>query len=84
MIEPTIFVFELISPTKAETYNVHWVEIESPNGSFVVGIDHSPLVSVIKEKSTVRYETDGNQEVAVEVSGGIFKVAKNKAIAILE
>ena len=84
MTESTVFTFELISPNRAETHKVYWVEIESPNGSFVIGIDHTKLVSVIKKKSTIRYENEAHQECAVEVSGGIFKIAHNKAVALLE
>lgn len=84
MIEQTLFTLQIISPTKAETHKVHWVEIESPSGSFVVGINHSKLISVIKKKSTLRYENEAHQECALEVTRGIFKVAHNKAVALLE
>jgi F0F1-type ATP synthase epsilon subunit len=78
------FIFRLISPTMTQEIMVEWVEIESPTGSFLVGADHSPLISLIKKKSLLSYKKTGEPIASLEASGGIFKVSENIAIALLD
>jgi F0F1-type ATP synthase epsilon subunit len=74
---------EIISSSKNEIINVLWVEIESPTGSFVVGPDHIPLVSIMKKRGILTYKQNNGEEVEQEVNGGIFEIYNNKAFAIL-
>jgi len=79
-------VLELSIVTHKESKNIRalWVEIESPSGSFVVGPDHAPLVSRLKERGHMKYKEYQGQEVTINTYGGIFRVDGNKAIAILD
>ncbi len=83
-MEPLYFTFEIITPTTTTTHIVEWVEIESPTGSFLVGPQHSPLVSIIKNKSSIIYKNANAQTCTLDVSQGIFKVDATKAIALLD
>ena len=74
---------KIISSSKNETIKVLWVEIESPTGSFVVGPDHSPLVSIMKKRGVFTYKTNDGEEVVKGVNNGIFEVDDNNAIIIL-
>jgi len=86
------FDLTIITPTSIQTEKILWVEIESPTGSFIVGYNHSPLISLIKKQGSLTYHLAGSQESAQEtsqeismiVSGGIFSVSKNKAIVLLD
>ena len=73
----------IISPDKIKKVEVNWIEIETPNGNFFVGIDHAFLVSSIKLNSKIRYQTKKDKEIDHKVSGGIFEIKDNKA-TILE
>ena len=79
------FELEIISPTSNRTEIVEWVEVESPTGSFFVGPDHSPLVSLIKAKSNIFYKKAGEKEPqSFIVHEGFFRVSEgNKAAVIL-
>ena len=78
------FDLEITSLTKKISIKIEWIEIESPTGSFLVGPNHSPLISIIKKKSTLTYKEKDAKEIAIEVYRGIFKVSENKAIALLD
>ena len=78
------FILEIISPTKVEKISIIWVEIESPTGSFLVAIDHSPLISVLKKQSLLTYKTDNSKKLSREIYGGMFEVSGNLARVILE
>ncbi|MBY0353658.1 hypothetical protein K2W90_04820 [Candidatus Babeliales bacterium] len=79
-----VLELEIIGPTSAKKLTIKWVEIESPTGSFLVGPGHIPLVSIIKKKSILLYQPHDAEATTLEVDGGIFSVADNKAIAILD
>ena len=78
------FELEIIHPTKSEKKTVAWVEVESPTGNFVVGPNHSPLVSILKPRGKLTYQEFEKTETAVDIYGGVFKVSDNKAVVVLE
>jgi F0F1-type ATP synthase epsilon subunit len=83
-METQYFTLEIISTVHTDVHSVMWVEIESPTGSFLVGPDHSPLISIIKTRSIITYKKANGEEDTLDASGGIFKVANNKATILLD
>ena len=83
-MENTTFNLEIITPDTSEKLVVQWVEIESPTGSFLVGHNHSSLISIIKKKSSFTYKTDEGKEFVRDAPGGSFRVQNNEAIILLE
>jgi F0F1-type ATP synthase epsilon subunit len=78
------FTLEIITPTQRQVHTVEWIEVESPTGSFLVGPDHRRLISIIKNKSTLRYKKTNAEECDQAVPKGIFTVGNNRAIALLD
>ena len=79
-----IFNFEIITPTKNLSYEVEWIEVESPTGNFIVCANHYPLISIIKRHSTLRYKKANQEECSCIVSQGIFKTLGPKVTVILD
>lgn len=78
------FQLAIITPTSSQEAMIEWIEIESPTGSFLVGPNHSHLISIIKNKSSIIYkQVDGNVS-SYDVTSGIFSIANNMAIALLD
>lgn len=80
------FDLEIVSSTSREQLVVEWVEVQGVGGSFLVGPDHSPLVSIIIGGCSLIYKKQNislNQEIPIS-SGGIFKIENNKAIILLD
>ena len=78
------FQLEIIKPTGTKKYNVQWVEVEGLNGNFIIGPDHSKLVSILKPKGRLIYKTVDNLEVDIDIFGGIIYVDRNKAKVVLD
>ena len=74
---------EIVTQTESKKISIEWVEVESPTGNFVVGPDHTPLVSLLKHKGKLTYQIDGRTE-SIDTYGGIFKVANNRALVVLD
>jgi F0F1-type ATP synthase epsilon subunit len=84
-VEEALLFLEIISANENEKFEVHWVEIESPSGSFLVGPNHSPLISIIKKNSVVIYKKGDGEEVSINVYGGLFNMSgHNRAVVLLE
>ena len=80
-----VFELEIIRPTKSEKFSVEWIEVQSPTGNFVVGPDHHPLVSILKDRGEMKYkEFQGGEKKMDIYRGGLFKVAQNKVVIFLE
>jgi F0F1-type ATP synthase epsilon subunit len=80
------FDLEIISPTAKELLIVDWVEVQGISGSFLVGPDHSPLVSIVAKGGQLVYkkhEAQAPREMHIN-STGIFKVGDNKAVLLLD
>ena len=80
-----IFEVEITSPLEFKTYQIECIEVQSPTGSFFVGPNHAPLISLLKKKSIVMYKrVDQKNPETLDVSGGFFKVSDNKALILLD
>ena len=81
---PDVIELKVVTPTESRFLKVDWIELESPNGGFVVGPGHESLISMIKAKSKFSYKTVQGDFVIMETLGGIFTVDQNKAVALLD
>ncbi|HBS48556.1 TPA: hypothetical protein DEO28_01485 [Candidatus Dependentiae bacterium] len=81
-----LFDLEIVRPSESKKISIFWVDIEGVSGNFVVGPNHSPLISVIKPQSFLIYKTSSNEEVRLEiVGGGIININENgKVVVILD
>jgi len=78
------FELEIISPTSNRVEMVEWIEVESPTGSFFVGPNHSPLVSLIKPQSPFNYKkVDEQEQQSFIVHEGFFQVSPGNKVAVI-
>lgn len=78
------FELEIISPTSHQKITIVGIEAESPTGSFFVGYDHIPLISIIKKKSILAYYLPDGTCMRIQVNGGVLNIAQNKALILLD
>lgn len=78
------FELEIVRHLSSEKIPIRWVKCESPNGHFLIGIDHSPLVSLLKKQGVLVYEDLDQEQKSINVTGGILFVADNKVTIILD
>ncbi|MCK4264740.1 hypothetical protein KAW80_00060 [Candidatus Babeliales bacterium] len=83
-METETFELEIVRPTESKKISIFWLDIEGLEGSFVVGPNHSSLISILKPKSRMIYKTIQNLEVEIDIFGGVIKVGNNKALVILD
>ena len=82
--EAASFELEIITPRKVSNYLICMIEVETATGSFTVAENHSPLVSSLKKKGVVTFQTNvGNTHTIHIENGGLFWVSNNKAQLVL-
>lgn len=74
----------LISPLSSESFHVEWIQLEGPHGEFVIGYEHSPIISIIAPQTTFMYRKESGNDINLTVNGGILSFLKNKATVILD
>lgn len=79
-----VIELKIVTPLSSTFVKVDWLEIESPNGTFLVGPGHEPLISIIKKKGRLSYKTNQGDFVARETRGGVFTVSDNKAVVLVD
>ncbi|MBD3231459.1 hypothetical protein GF322_02235 [Candidatus Dependentiae bacterium] len=81
-MENKFFELKIIRANGNESVMVEWVDVQSPNGNFVVAYNSLPIISLLKDRGKFKYKEKGIIE-EFDTYGGIFKVENNKAIVIL-
>ena len=79
-----VITFEIITPQSHKKIEVEWIEIESPSGSFVIGPNHLPLVSLVSRKGRLSFKLSDQSVESIYPSHGIFLVNNNYARAIVD
>ena len=80
----TIFDLSIFTPTQSFHHKVQWIVVESPNGNFFIGPNHSPLVSLLKIESQITYMLENSKEESYSVTSGIIYIKNNQAMALLD
>lgn len=73
----------IISPLRTKNIAISWLELNTPEGNFVIQIGHAPMVLALSSPSTVTFcLTSGKQEV-MPIAGGIAHIARTGATLII-
>lgn len=75
--------FRIIRPSKQDVFEVEWIDIQTPEGSFIIGFNHLPLLSRLEDREKLTFKKKDGKADQVDTYGGFFRIENNKAIAIL-
>lgn len=73
---------EIFSPTSSSSFHVHWIEIDSPSGFFMVGHGHQNTLSLLKQNGKLTYKSEENNHVSLIVPGGMA-IIQNNVVKVL-
>lgn len=75
----------IISPTKREEHEVVWIEINTPEGNFVIQNGHASTTFVLSAKQDIIFcFKTGKQTTITPDQGGILEITVQSAMALLE
>ncbi len=78
-------IFKICTPYELQEYEVVWVEINTPDGNFVIQKEHVPTLFIVSpEKEIIFKLRTGKQEVRILKDGGILEVTRTEALLIVD
>lgn len=76
-------ILSIVTPIKETTFEVEWLEIETPVGNRVILPHHAPLIAALKPRSTLLYKLVDGQENSCFVLSGVIEVDRTRARVII-
>jgi len=74
----------IISPTKKEEFEVVWIEVLTPEGSFIIQKFHAPTTFLLSPEKEFTYRCKtGKQETRVLEKGGLLEVTSEEACLLI-
>lgn len=77
------FVMEVVFPTSAQKIEVVWVDVKSPTGSFMIGPQSSPLVSLLSANSKLLFKSETGSMGTIEIPAGMLEIDENGNVLVL-
>lgn len=77
------FVMEVVFPTSAQKIEVVWVDVKSPTGSFMIGPQSAPLVSLLSANSKLLFKSETGSMGTIEIPAGMLEIDENGNVLVL-
>lgn len=79
-----VVTLEIIQRMELTSYRVEWVEVQTPNGSFLIGPGHSPLASLLRRRGTITYKRVNGETTTLQATKGTVTVIDDRVTIILD
>lgn len=79
-----MFNVTFITPTSQRVVSVSWLECETPAGNLIIQTGHTPLITILKPYSELRFENEHGTIEAIEVPGGLAEIRRTSALIIID
>ncbi len=74
----------LISPVQKVDYEVVWIEVNTPNGNYIIQPQHAPTTFILAaHKPLIFCFLTGKQETFTPEKNGLLQITRKKAIALI-
>jgi len=75
----------IINPTESTELEIVWLEINTPDGNFIIQNGHIPTTFLLSPSKELKYcFKTGKQDFLTVTKGGILEVTKEEIIALLK
>ncbi len=73
-----------MSPTARETKEIAWLEVDTPDGNFVIQPGHAPVLLILAPGKPVTCMLKSGRQEIIEASGGIVHITRTTATLLLD
>ena len=73
----------LISLDQQYTKNIAWIEINTPNGNYIIQKGHAPLIIPLSPNEPLTYQLDSGKKETLMVLSGIADIDRKKISIIM-
>lgn len=72
----------LISPFGKKTYQISWLEINTPQGNFVIQPGHAPMVISLTQKKPITFGLKNGKRESFVIQEGVVSVDRAQTTII--
>lgn len=76
-------ILTIISPTQEKTETITWLEINTPQGNFVIQPGHAPMLITLAPDKKFIYESSDGKKNSLPASGGLAHIKRDSITIIL-
>lgn len=75
----------IVNPTKSTELEIVWLEINTPEGNFIIQNGYIPTTFLLSPNKELHYcFKTGKQESISTLKGGILEITKKEIVALLQ
>ncbi len=75
--------FRIITPQETHIHAVAWIEVNTPNGNFVIQPGHAPTILILSPGKEISFRLVNGKQEAFFVERGILEITRNSAILLV-
>ena len=72
----------IICPLSKKTYQINWIEINTPKGNFVIQPGHAPMIISLSKKRAVTFGLKNGKRESILIQDGIISISRLHATVI--
>jgi len=74
--------FTIISPSGKKSYPVNWIEINTPQGNFVIQLGHAPMIISLSKKRPLTFGLKNGKRESFIIQDGIISISRTHVTVI--
>lgn len=74
--------FTIICPTSKKTYEIMWLEINTPKGNFIIQPGHAPMIISLSKKRPITFSLKNGKRESIIIQEGVVSIDRTHATVI--
>lgn len=75
---------DIIENSSVATYQVEWVDVQVPQGNFIIGPGHCPLASLLRKRAVITYKIVDGDITTHQAATGTVTVIGDRVTLIFD
>ena len=73
----------IISTKQAKSHTIAWLELETPNGNFVIQPGHAPMITSLSPKQPITFRLKNGKQETITPQAGVAEITRDKATLLI-
>ncbi len=75
--------FTILGPEEKKTFKISWLEVNTPQGNFVIQLGHVPTILLLSPNQPITFRLNSGKQETIIIPGGILEVTRSSALLLL-
>lgn len=71
------------TPEYRSSYNIVWLEINTPTGNYVIQKGHAPAIMILSPNKAITFRLKTGKQESVTVKHGVVKISRESANVVI-